>query len=94
LQQSTKEWEAKVGYQSTRISAGAFPTQVEAAHAYDRLLLRLKGADQGQYMNFPQDFETLWPQVEAELAAEAAEAEAGERRRGGGCEGGAGVARG
>lgn len=72
MQSSTNEWEARVGFQSARISAGAFKTQEEAARAYDRLLLKLKGRRELHRTNFPEEAPAVLAEVEAELEAEAA----------------------
>ena len=59
-----------MGYQSARISGGFFDSQAEAAHAYDRLLLRLRGPDVAlTLLKFPEERAAVWAQVEAELKA-------------------------
>jgi len=45
LQVQRKMWEPIVWVQKARVSAGLYPTQVEAARAFDRLLLKLRGRD-------------------------------------------------
>jgi hypothetical protein len=40
-----KMWEPIVWVNKARVSAGLYPTQVEAARAFDRLLLKLRGKD-------------------------------------------------
>lgn len=45
LQVQRKMWEPIVWVNKARVSAGLYPSAVEAARAFDRLLLKLRGRD-------------------------------------------------
>ena len=73
-QEVTGKWHACLSLGGAyKVPAGAYASAAEAARAYDRALLRMKGERVPRaLLNFPADFDVHWAEVAAEHRASAA----------------------